>query len=77
MNDKLLSIIVEIDPIRRILSGCYLLKTYTAIFHLEMELVLYMYLELIFSHYIADETLLRRIIADKILCKPMYRDIPC
>ena len=28
-----------------------------------------------FPHYIADETLLRRIIADNIL-NPIYRDIP-
>ena len=68
---------IEIDPMRRILSGCYLLNTYTAIFYLEVELVLYMYLELIFPHYIADETLLHRIIADNIFhtntCTAIFR----
>ena len=67
---------IEIDIIRRILSGGYLLKTYTANISLQSEIGIIYVLGVDFPHYIADETLLRRIKADNILYKPMYRDIP-
>ena len=67
---------IEIDPIRRILSGGYFIK------HIYRDIppwsgigIIYV-LGVDFPHYIADETLLCRIIADDILHKPMYRDIP-
>ena len=58
---------IEIDPIRRILSGCNLLKTYTANISLQSEIGIIYVLGVDFPHYIADETLLRRILADNIL----------
>ena len=58
---------IEIDIIRRILSGCYLLKTYIANISLQSEIGIIYVLRVDFPHYIADETLLHRIIADSIL----------
>ena len=57
----------EIDITRRILSGGYLLKTYTANISPYSEIGIIYVLGVDFPHYIADETLLRRIIADNIL----------
>ena len=67
LNDDCYLLIVKIDIIRRILSGGYLLKTYTANISLKSEIGIIYVLGVDFPHYTADETLLRRKIADNIL----------